>query len=766
MNPVSVEAAASADAAAHAAPGRLVRLWRSVALGPLEQRLFWIVVAGLLPLILVSFATLLYSAQAQKRQQIQTAADTMRSVMAAVDAEFRASLASLDALAASPRLQARDFAGFDAEARALLERRPSWANIVLSDPTSQHVINARLPPESPLPRAVDPGAVEATVRAGVPGVGNLIWSPVLKMYVFAVRLPIREGDKIPYVLTAVLRPEAVLEIVKRHVLPKGATAVVLDKRRVVVARTLNHTSWVGKPPSQTLLSLLDSDDERASAITTTLEGVPVYTVYHRSPESGWWAAIGIPTHIVDAPVIRSYLLLGGSILVSVMLGLSAAFFTGRTVTGPMRKLERAASAVARGEAPVPPETDLPEIRQAVLALLAAHIEREKLLHSERQARLLEQNARLAAELANKTKDEFLAMLGHELRNPLAAIATAAQVLDHSEHTQRKDAEQHAKAIIRRQVRHLSKLTDDLLDAARVMMGKIVLERRPIDLAQVARNTVDTMRNTGQLLRHECTTQLEPAWINADPTRIDQVVANLLTNAVKYTPPPGRIEVSVRREQGEARFSVRDSGLGLEPELLTRIFDLFVQGERGLDRSQGGLGIGLTLVRRIAELHGGRVEARSAGAGKGSEFIVQLPAIDAPPDMTEPVPTTRRSARRRIVLVEDNDDVRAGLRVLLEMEGHEVLEANDGLQGVDTILREQADIAVIDIGLPQLDGYGVARAVRSRARHPVMLIAMTGYGSRGDAERGTQAGFDAYMVKPVDAAVMNELIARVTITASQ
>ena len=283
-------------------------------------------------------------------------------------------------------------------------------------------------------------------------------------------------------------------------------------------------------------------------LTTTLEGVRVYTVYHRSAESGWSAAIGIPTDTVDGPVIRSYLVLGGSILVAVMLGLGAAFLTGRTVTGPMRKLERAAAAVARGEAPMLPETDLPEIRQAMLALLAAHIERDKLLHSERQARLLEQNARLAAELANKTKDEFLAMLGHELRNPLAAIATAAQVLDQSEQTQRKDVEQHAQGIIRRQVRHLAKLTDDLLDAARVMMGKIVLDRRPVDLAQLVRNTVDTLRNTGQLQRHECVTQLEPVWVNVDPTRIDQVLANLLTNAVKYTPPPGRIEVSVRRER--------------------------------------------------------------------------------------------------------------------------------------------------------------------------------------------------------------------------
>jgi CheY-like chemotaxis protein len=217
---------------------------------------------------------------------------------------------------------------------------------------------------------------------------------------------------------------------------------------------------------------------------------------------------------------------------------------------------------------------------------------------------------------------------------------------------------------------------------------------------------------------------------------------------------------VRREAGEAVFSVRDSGLGLEPELLPRIFDLFVQGERGLDRSQGGLGIGLTLVRRIVELHGGRVEARSEGAGKGSEFVVHLPAIDAPAEATAPEHSTRNSTRRRIAVVEDNDDVRASLRVLLEMNGHDVVEAKDGLQGVDTILREDADIALVDIGLPNLDGYGVARAVRSRAQRPVLLVAITGYGSQGDAERGAQAGFDAYMVKPVDAAVLTELIARV------
>jgi signal transduction histidine kinase len=213
--------------------------------------------------------------------------------------------------------------------------------------------------------------------------------------------------------------------------------------------------------------------------------------------------------------------------------------------------------------------------------------------------------------------------------------------------QRKDVEQHAKAIIRRQVRHLGKLTDDLLDAARVMMGKIVLDRRPVDFAQVVSNTVDTLRNTGQLQRHECVTRLESVWVNVDPTRLDQVLANLLTNAVKYTPPPGRIEVSLRREHGEAVFSVRDSGLGLEAELLPRIFDLFVQGERGLDRSQGGLGIGLTLVGESRSCTAGTSKhAATALAKAASSSFVCRPSI-------RPLKLRRRSSRHATRRVDES-----------------------------------------------------------------------------------------------------------------
>jgi CheY-like chemotaxis protein len=246
-------------------------------------------------------------------------------------------------------------------------------------------------------------------------------------------------------------------------------------------------------------------------------------------------------------------------------------------------------------------------------------------------------------------------------------------------------------------------------------------------------------------------------VEGDATRLDQVVANLLINAVKYTPEPGSVRVTLSLRDGEAELRVRDSGVGLDADLLPRIFDLFVQGKRSLDRSQGGLGIGLTLVRRLVELHGGRVEAKSDGPDKGSEFTVTLPVITAPVHIAVPAPEDAMQAPRTIVVIEDNRDIRAGLRAALELDGHRVVEADDGPAGIDAVLQEEADIALIDIGLPILDGFGVARAVRERAVHKVRLIAMTGYGSKDDINRGKLAGFDAYLVKPVDMSALLQIM---------
>jgi signal transduction histidine kinase len=731
---------------------------RRFRFGPLERRLFLIVFAGLLPLALLSFFILLQNGESQKEQMLKAAEGTMRAVVTAVDAELNMSLASLDALATSPRLAQDDFAGFYIEARQLLDQRLNWANIVLLDASGQQVVNVRMPPGTLLPHTVDPAGFDEAVRTGRACINNIVYSQVLKRHIVAARVPILRNGKVVYVLSAVIRPESILEVLKKQNTSANGVVTVLDRDFRIVARTPNHAEWVGKSPSPSLLHMIRDRSENGEDITMTLEGRPVYTAYYRSSITGWTAAIGFPADDLDGPVFRSYIVLGGAFAVSVLLGIFAALFVARMITKPMRELESAAAAMAKGGAPVVPNTQIPEIRQAAMALSAAHEEREKLLQAERRARQLEEEARQLAESASSAKDEFLAMLGHELRNPLAAIMNASEVLELADRTSAKQMADDARAIIRRQSGHLARLTDDLLDVGRVMRGKITLERKPIDLAGVAQSVLNTLGNSGRLSQYKLALSLEPVWVDADPIRMEQIVANLLTNAVKYTPPPGTIAVTVKREGGEAVFRVRDSGLGIEADLLPRLFELFVQGERSLDRSQGGLGIGLTLVRRLTELHGGRVEAASDGPNLGSEFIVRLPAIDAQQEQSAPAQLLPVAKRRRVAIVEDNEDVRISLRCFLEFEGHSVCEAADGPSGVETILRERVDIAFIDVGLPMQDGYAVARAIRSRAEYKIRLVAMSGYGSQDDKQRGMDAGFDAYLIKPIGLEEMNELIA--------
>jgi CheY-like chemotaxis protein/two-component sensor histidine kinase len=369
-------------------------------------------------------------------------------------------------------------------------------------------------------------------------------------------------------------------------------------------------------------------------------------------------------------------------------------------------------------------------------------ERENLLRSEQQARA-------AAENANRAKDEFLAMLGHELRNPLGAIANASALLDHPGlgEAQKRDA----RSIIARQVSHLARLTDDLLDAGRAVMGKIVLQRRPLDLAVVARQALATLQASGRTRNHVIEEDLESAWVDADGIRLDQILANLVINAVKYSPAGSTVRVSVKQEGGDVVMRVVDQGIGIPPDLAPRVFDLFVQGDRELDRSMGGLGIGLTLVRRLAEMHGGTVELHSDGDGKGSEFIVRLPAITAPESSTILPSRSGPTRALDILIVEDNEDARETLRVLLEMGGHRVHVEVDGEGGLATALRVRPPLLLLDVGLPRMDGYEVARRIRAADGWPVRptLVAITGYGQPADRNRAIEAGFDLHLAKPVD-----------------
>jgi CheY-like chemotaxis protein len=376
-----------------------------------------------------------------------------------------------------------------------------------------------------------------------------------------------------------------------------------------------------------------------------------------------------------------------------------------------------------------------------------------------------ENAHLYDELreADRRKDEFLAMLAHELRNPLAPIRNAVQFLRMAGPAS-KDLP-WACDVIERQTAQMTRLVDDLLDVSRITRGKIRLEKAPVDVATVVAQAVESSRPVIEARQHALDVALPPGpplLVDADATRLAQVVLNLLHNAAKYTDEGGKIWVVVERQGDEAAIRVRDTGIGIPPEMLPHVFDLFTQVDRTLDRAQGGLGIGLTLVRRLVELHGGRATASSPGPGQGSEFVIRLPLLDAAPaeHQAAPANSQRTGPRYRILVVDDNRDSADSLAIVLRGEGHEVVTAYDGPSALEEARTSQPQAVLLDIGLPGLDGYEVARRLRQdRDLQHVLLVAMTGYGKSEDRERSRQAGFDAHLVKPVDLDELKSLLSR-------
>ncbi len=384
--------------------------------------------------------------------------------------------------------------------------------------------------------------------------------------------------------------------------------------------------------------------------------------------------------------------------------------------------------------------------------IARDISDRKRIERERDAALL------ASQESNRSKDVFLAMLGHELRNPLNAITTGIRLLNEVGSAEPRAV--RAREIISRQTNNLTKLVNDMLDVGRVVTGKIDLDLESFDLGAAVQLAVSVLSGGGSVATHVLETEIASVGVHADRVRVEQIVENLLSNALKYTPAGGWIRIAVRQQGDSAVLEVTDSGVGMSPELSHRVFDLFVQGESKLERSYGGLGLGLTLVRRLAELHGGSAEAFSEGPGHGSRFVVRLPA--QPPARPAIVAARAKPATansRRVLIVEDNADAREMLRDVLVHAGHEVFEAETGLEGVQSALHLRPDVTLVDIGLPLLDGYEVARRIRAEPKgRDLLLIALTGYGSTSDQTRALEAGFDHHLTKPVDFDELYRLLA--------
>jgi signal transduction histidine kinase/CheY-like chemotaxis protein len=395
------------------------------------------------------------------------------------------------------------------------------------------------------------------------------------------------------------------------------------------------------------------------------------------------------------------------------------------------------------ERPLRPITMLSAARAALRARRRQYAARGELAEQQRAVR---------------QRDQFFAMLGHELRNPLSAILMAIEVAERSEVNVAS-----ARAVIRRQTGHLARLVDDLLDVARVTSGKIVLQRIPLDLGALVERSFEAGAPSirAQRLAVTCHRPDQPVIVQGDPVRLEQVVTNILTNAVKYTPAGGRLEIEVAREAEHAIVRVTDSGVGIAADMLDRIFDLFTQVESSLERAKGGMGIGLTLVRRLVALHQGAVEVTSPGLGLGSSFTVRLPLVrDAVSAASaEDGVGSQLTQARNVLVVEDNPDSREMLEQMLLHFGHHVRAVPDGLTGVEAALRQRPDIMLVDIGLPYLDGYEVARRVRLALGPNLLLVALTGYGQPEDQRLALDAGFDVHLTKPANLGKLRELLAR-------
>ena len=368
--------------------------------------------------------------------------------------------------------------------------------------------------------------------------------------------------------------------------------------------------------------------------------------------------------------------------------------------------------------------------------------------------------------ANRQKDQFLAMLAHELRNPLAPIMTAAQLLKLGRLDARSVA--NASEIIVRQAEHMTDLVNDLLDVSRVTRGLVTLEKEELDLNAIVAAAVEQVRPLIDTRRHALTIQLsgQPARVIGDRTRLVQVISNILNNAAKYTAPGGGIVLTVAVDRDRVTVAVRDNGVGISPEVLPYIFDLFTQAERTPDRSQGGLGIGLALVKSLVALHGGSVHARSDGLGQGSEFSICLPGVSQPPAAAPdpaaeaPAQTVPDNGSLRVLVVDDNADAAQMLAALLEVQGHAVSVEYDGRGALARARSEHPDVLLLDIGLPDMDGYELARRLRAQPENAgATLVALTGYGQSQDRQEARQAGFDHYLVKPADLNEVNDVLAQ-------
>jgi signal transduction histidine kinase/ActR/RegA family two-component response regulator len=464
--------------------------------------------------------------------------------------------------------------------------------------------------------------------------------------------------------------------------------------------------------------------------------------------------VGVPVTEVQRAAVRSVSLTIVGFLFSMLLAALAALLVSRRLVRATRQVSRAAALLGTGEVPPVDTLQVAEMNELLLSLHQAGLKlaeseatRVRYLEDCEKARAAAEQAQAVAEEQNRSKDDFLAMLGHELRNPLAAVTSGIAVL--SLPNVSEDLSAKTKAIIGRQTKHLTFLVDELLEAHRVLSGKITLMKSPLDLQVAVQNCVAAFEARGAVARHRLRVDASPVIVDADPTRLEQIIGNLIENAIKYTPEGGTISVHVHVQDDTGILSVADTGIGIAPELLPKIFDVFVQG-KVINRIKGGLGIGLAVVNSLARQHGATLSAESPGPGLGSVFTVRFPLATRTGTRSDTSPSHGVAHKASVLVIEDNQDVREMTCALLAEYGFHVVSAANGGAGIDSAKANGPDVALVDIDLPDMSGYDVASRIREDERLTnIQLIALTGYGQLSDKEKALASGFDVHLKKPVN-----------------
>jgi signal transduction histidine kinase len=590
--------------------------------------------------------------------------------------------------------------------------------------------------------------------------GGYIFGRVIQKHTVNLTYPVLdEEDRIKAVVFAALDLTKLDRFVADIQLPAGSLLLTADSEGKIISRKPNPESWFGKQVSPEMRTAMAAEPGKP-VLLKGLDGVERLHRFARVGNNGlsdYTVTIGIPADAITANARHDQMLDFLALAATIGLALVAAWFVGDVlVLRRVKRLASTANSIASGTLEARSgirygKEEISELARALDAMAASLQEKER-QHLKAENQLRE---------ADRRKDEFLAMLAHELRNPLAPISAGAQLLQSGHATDA--AVQRTAGIIVRQVHHMTRLVDDLLDVSRVTRGLVTLTRVPLDISTIV---VDAMEQADPLFKarqHRFEVVLPPAplVVVGDHKRLVQVLVNVLNNAAKYTPAGGTIKLAVRADGGNVQLTVSDNGIGMSPELRGRVFELFAQADRSADRSQGGLGLGLALVKSLVELHGGSVSVDSGGEHQGSTFTIALPgATQQQPSVPAPGQAVKPARRLRVLVVDDNIDAAQTLQLLLEAGGHQVSVGHTALAALDMAEATLPELCLLDIGLPDISGFELARRLRAlpQTAHAT-LVAVTGYGRREDRDQADQAGFDHYFVKPVDVDALLALIAR-------